>query len=96
MKRILKYKLPPPAGNGSLIREVPLPQHSEVMSAGVQGDEVMVWALVDSDVDAVRVRDFKVLGTGWGLADDELDGWIFLDTVFMEPFVWHVWVRSRD
>lgn len=100
MKRIFKYelRLSEVALNGSFILTVPMPQYAKVLSVGNQDERLMAWALVDSTAN-MRDVEFKILGTGWNLADDELDGWDFLGTAIFDELltvpqlVWHVWVR---
>jgi hypothetical protein len=92
VRQIYKYAVPLP-GATSLISEIILPQHAALMSVGAQGEKIFVWALVDPEAER-RGYYFKVVGTGWPLADDELDGYTFLGTVHMMPgLVWHVWVK---
>jgi len=103
VKRILKYTVEPPGG-ASMISMVKLPQGARVLSAGVQSSSgIVIWALTDTTAN-VRPVNIKVIGTGWPMVEDELDGYDFLSTVVMpdpdkeqgifpDGLVWHLWVQ---
>ena len=63
MKTIWKYRL------DDKENVVELPQGAQVLSAGAQGNQIYIWALIDeafASGDAPRdKRTFEVLGTGW-------------------------------
>lgn len=83
MKTIYKHCIEP-GGTTLMIR-------GHVLSAGVQGDDVMVWATHDDRALERKVR-VQVMGTGHPFVDaPESD---FVGTVFMGPFVWHVFVSE--
>ena len=67
---------------------VTMPEGAEVLSVAMQGDRIMLWALVRPDA-APSPRRFVVIGTGWKLPEGE---WRFLRTVLTDggAFVWHV------
>ena len=79
MKSIYKYKLEPQGENVLKLR-------GPVLSAGVQGDDIMIWAVHD---DELTPRNFRIStrGTGHELDGDEGD---FIGTVFLGPLVFHI------
>lgn len=80
MKTIYKYTL-------DAVGKQELMLHGKVLSVGVQDGQIVVWAVHDDDIPAHRVQ-ISVRGTGHLLGDvDESD---FVGTVFMGPFVWHI------
>ena len=69
---------------------VKMPIGARILSSGVQGDEIMVWALVDPDPSVEEViRRLPVYGTGHEIAKSD-QGLPFISTVFMGPLVFHV------
>ena len=41
-----------------------MPKGAEILSVGVQGNDIVVWARVDDEAEHVH-RVVRVLGTGW-------------------------------
>lgn len=83
MKTIYKHRIEPD-GTTLMLR-------GHVLSAGVQGDEVMVWA-THNDAALERKVRIQVMGTGHPFVDaPESD---FVGTVFMGPLVWHVFATE--
>lgn len=83
MKSIYKYQLEP----GVTI----LTLHGKVLSAGVQGEDIMVWAVHDDSTLPRQVR-VSVMGTGHPFVDaPESD---FVGTVFLGPYVFHVFATE--
>lgn len=75
---------------------VRMPRDARILSAGVQGNEIMVWAKVDPLADPI-MRRLPVYGTGHEI-DERDQGLPLIDTVFMGPLVFHVFdggVQSR-
>lgn len=80
MKTIYKYPLKP-------ADETVLTLRGNVLSAGVQGDDIMVWAVHDDGALDRQVR-VSVMGTGHSFVDaPESD---FIETVFLGSLVFHV------
>lgn len=80
MKSIYKYKLEPQDENILELR-------GPVLSAGVQGDDIMVWAVHDDELTRHKVR-VSTRGTGhWLEGADEGE---FIGTVFLGSLVFHV------
>ena len=64
-----------------------MPRGAKILSVANQNGSICLWAIVDRSA-VVEERNFGVFGTGHDvgfLGKDE-----FLDTVFIEEFVWHV------
>lgn len=84
MKSIYKYVLAP-------TDETVLSLRGKVLSAGVQNDEIVVWAVNDDDAPARDVR-VCVMGTGHYFVNAPEDD--FVGTVFVGPFVFHVFATD--
>jgi len=91
MKRIFKYKIE--RSN----YELQLPIDAEILSAGVQGGDVVVWALVEEHAETEK-RTLRVVETGgeapyggmpYGQIDIE-----FINTVFMGGLVFHIFIDT--
>jgi len=84
MKTIFKYVLP----QVDEVR-VSMPVFAEVLSVGVQNNEICVWALVDPKIPSL-LRTFRIAGTGHPTQDP--DKWKFLGTVHLYggALVFHV------
>ncbi len=64
-----------------------MPATRRTLSVGHQNGVVMVWALVDPAAKREKVK-FKIVGTGHRVVG--IDGWRFVGTVQLPPYVWHV------
>lgn len=86
MKSIYKYQLKP-------AEETILTLRGDVLSAGVQGDDIMVWALYDDAAPERHVR-ISAMGTGhlWSVIPDS----DFVNTVFLGPFVFHIFAAAES
>lgn len=84
MKTIYKYLVEP--GHS----DITLPLGAEVLSARAIGDQVFVWAKVDTDEQRETTRTLAVYGTGHPMAN--LKTLRFIDTVIMYEgvLVFHV------
>jgi hypothetical protein len=80
MKKIYKYKIPK---NGL----IELPYNAEILSAGVQNEDIFIWALVDTLTDMSETRVIEVLGTGFTLS---YENYKFINTVFINECVFHI------
>lgn len=91
MRRIYKYQLNPQMDKQSLH----MPEGAEVMSIGVQGEAICVWAMVQVDPTPVAsFREFIIKGTGMEI-DFPWKAYKFLGTVQMKDgLVWHVWMSE--
>lgn len=83
--QILKYPLPQIIGE---IIEVEMPDRWAICDINHQGDELFLWANVDTD-EPVTANKFIIYGTGWEIRD--MENLSFLKTVHMpNGMVWHV------
>lgn len=90
MNRIYKYQV----FLGSPT-EIGLPVGAEILSVGMQGRCIQMWARVDTDRSLDReTRRFHVFGTGHDLPEVPLR---FLGTVLQNggEFVWHVFEETE-
>jgi len=71
---------------------VQMPAGAEVLSIGVQREQVCLWALVDP-LQPVEPRRFVVVGTGWDVPGHGR----FLGTVLLASgeLVFHIWEAAR-
>lgn len=99
METIWKFELDLSNGN---VSQIEMPADAATISAGVQGETFVVWALVDPDAPRVT-RRFVIHGTGHpvlkevtetftaGIQDHPVEVLAsFINTVFMGPMVFHV------
>lgn len=86
MKSIYKYVLQP-------ADETVLTLRGDVLSAGVQGEDIMVWAVYDDSAEERRVR-VNVMGTGHPFVSAPESS--FVGTVFLGPTVFHVFATAAD
>ena len=84
MKTVYKYILP--IGDEVRIR---MPAFAKVLSVWVQGDNICVWAQVETGVPTLY-KTFRVAGTGHPI--EEPEKWNFIGTVFLYggSLVFHV------
>lgn len=64
-----------------------LPVGAKVLSCGFQGQNLMLWALIDKSQTQMERRTFVNLGTGHEIESDKLT---FIQTVFIDQFVFHI------
>ena len=83
--KIFKFRLEP-----EFRQKIKMPYDCVIRSAGVQGDEIFVWAEVDERNELFDYI-FYVVPTGVEVSDFDLEGMRFLDTVMMDNLVFHVY-----
>ena len=83
--KIFKFRLEP-----ELRQKIKMPYDCVIRSAGVQGDDICVWAEVDERNEQFDYI-FYVVPTGVEVSDFDLEGMRFLDTVMMDNLVFHVY-----
>lgn len=67
-----------------------LPVGAQVLTAAAQGDDIVLWALVDTTEGVPKeMRQFVVYGTGHKI-DLEQDKLKYVSTAFLGPLVFHV------
>ncbi len=84
MISIFKYTL---TLDGALIE---MPIGAEVLTAREQGDQICVWAKVDTTMELKEQRTFKVFGTGHEMPNDP--NWRYVGTAMLHggALVFHV------
>ncbi len=84
MKAIYKYPIPVEKSFFNL----ELPYRAEILAFQAQHGEPLIWVLIDDQV-VQEVRHFAIRGTGEAM-NDWRNTDIYIDTVQMPPFVWHL------
>lgn len=82
MKTIWKFSLK----DGGLLK---MPRGAEVLSVGMQNDEIMLWASVNAEAPR-ETRIFSIEGTGWCRREDIRSKFIGTVMTADHRFVWHV------
>lgn len=70
MTTIHKYRVPVPRFNECLIE---MPRHAKAIHVAAQGDEIMLWAEVDTE-EPMAPRRYHVFGTGHRLTANAMNG----------------------
>lgn len=68
-----------------------LPRGAKVLKVGYQGQDLCLWAEVDTKVDIMEQRLFKILPTG---VEADLTRYTFIDTVFIDWMVFHIYIKD--
>ncbi len=89
MKKIWKYNLPLGDEVAILIKE-----GAKVLTAGEQLGSFMIWAEVDPAAPDI-IRKFRIHGTGHPLREKH-EKCIFINTVFCESLVFHIFDLGED
>lgn len=84
--RIFKYEIPVSSNV-----EVVMPRGAKVLKVDNQRGQICLWALVNTDQPPEK-RYLTVVGTGREI--HLLSTLTYIDTVVVEPFVWHVFERN--
>ena len=72
-------------------QKVSMPPVSQILSVGVQYNQIQVWAIVNSELPDTD-NGFTIYGTGRETAS--LPG-EFIGTVHLDEFVWHIFYNGR-
>jgi len=88
MNTIYKYEIP--VGGGA----IQMPNSAKILSVGVQGESLMLWAEVDPERSGYQ-RQVEVFGTGHPIRNEMCVSREFIGTVFMSDLVWHVYERTN-
>jgi hypothetical protein len=69
-----------------------LPLHTEILSVANQGDNIVLYALVNPEIKTTKNHRIEVYGTGHQIQDSNLSDLKFLGTVLMYngSLVFHV------
>lgn len=85
MQVIYKYPLE------TFYNEIKLPLYSEVLTAQLQDQRIMLWIKLDPKLPKIRVRKFEVIGTGWEIDTNPRD---YISTVQThDGLVFHVFEK---
>ena len=91
MKKIYKYNLD--ITDRQLLE---LPKGSEILSVKNQGDNICLWALVNSEEQSKEVFEIEIFGTGHDIYENEKTERKFIDTCVMpNGLVWHIVHRIK-
>lgn len=73
-----------------------LPEDSYILSAGLQGHYMYIWAYLDTDgkgKEASKVT-VTIVGTGWDLDGCGInEDFIFINSIIEGEYVWHVYAK---
>jgi hypothetical protein len=83
--KVFKYTVPQP--NDDYVSEVILPVSAQILSVGIQKDEMVIWARVEYPNEPKRARQLIVGNTGVALP---FTNGRFIGTVESSGVVWHV------
>lgn len=87
MKTIWKYPL-----RVEQSQIIEMPHGAELLSIQLQGDQPMLWALVDPH-NSKATRAILMYGTGWEMPGGMSLQLIYIDTVQIGALVWHYFDR---
>ena len=88
MKNIYKYILSP------LVEYIEIPSE-KILSCETQGNNIVVYVIIDTEDKYLRKFDFQVIGTGHDIYCN-IDDYTFLNTVKLEndTLVFHVFYKK--
>jgi hypothetical protein len=87
MKKIFKYPL-----HVTDHQAVPMPFNANIVSAGLDAyGQLCVWAIVETTAESKPVH-IRIVGTGNPMPEVPM---LFIDTVVMGSFVWHVFEEIK-
>lgn len=70
--------------------KVELPVDSQILHWAEQNETITFWAKVDPTCKVMETHEFFVYGTGHSIPDHL----VYVSTVFIHPFVWHVFTKD--
>jgi len=71
--------------------EMTFPADAIALKVEYQGGVLCLWYEFDPKEEGTRRIKFHVVGTGWETNTSE---WEFLETVFQDIFVWHIFAED--
>lgn len=90
MKKVYKYELDFEQKNKTTVF---IPTDSKILKIGLQGDDLFLWALVDTLNEKVEEIKIEIYGTGWEIENaEQLE---HLMTYHQNGHVWHVFKRNE-
>jgi len=70
---------------------VAMPRDAEILTTAFQGQELCIWAKIDTETTEHEERKFKVFGTGHNIPQDMGIMYDFIGTAFMDNgLVFHI------
>ena len=69
-----------------------MPEYATILKVDRQQDQLCLWAEVDTERSRIPYT-IRIFGTGNTLPEDEM--LTYLDTVVMDYFVWHVYLKHN-
>lgn len=69
-----------------------LPRGADILKIGMQDETICVWYLFMTGELETEIRDFFIVGTGQEMSLSAR----YHGTVFIGPYVWHVWEKGYD
>ena len=91
--KIFKYQLPLKA-----VGSIEIDPKFTLLKLGEQNGVITMWAAVDEDAKREE-RRYSILGTGQTYPNPTHSyakgEWEYLDTVFVGPYVWHVFMECE-
>jgi hypothetical protein len=75
---------------------VQLPKGARILTAQFQGEQLCLWAMVDTDQDEMQKREIRIHGTGHPISN--VDALRYIGTVqqFGGSLIWHVFLVMTD
>jgi hypothetical protein len=67
-------------------QSIPMPEGAEILRFDAQGEQPMLWALVDPQKPP-EPRHLRLAGTGHPISENGLK---YIGSCFQGPFVWHL------
>lgn len=79
------------------VYHIPMHAGAHMMDVQVQGDLIVMWALVNTDRQQV-IRAFYIKGTGHAIGgtSPETAKADYVGTVQRDPYVWHVFASPNE
>lgn len=65
----------------------------KVLSVINQNGKIVVYVAINELQSNAKSVEFKIIGTGHDIINDKKDDFIFLNTVEIVPFVWHIFYK---
>ena len=74
------------------MQEITVPDGADLLSVANQNGTICLWVMVDPSAEPRR-RYIEIIGTGNSFSIDMGVDRVFIGTVIVNPFVWHVFER---
>ena len=93
MAKILKYPISS-LFEGRDIVSIQLPRDARPVHVDFQHGSLYLWAIVDTDVEEIKYRNFLIIGTGIDLPTDKR--WSYMTSLLTKGYVWHIFIQRKD